>query len=410
MIADAVYIGSLVIEDIMPALKGDPEIELVIGIDENGNLNAEAGDSGTQERQSLSVSLESLGDEVFSAPNFELDETVFDEVPSFDEEESVLDDEDFEFDEDSALEDSGLEDDASFDELPSLDEDLSFDEELSAEELSTEEPAPDDDLSFDEELDEDLDDIIDEETSFDDDLSFDKDLDEEPSFDDDLSFDDELSIEKPALDDDLSFDDDIDEDIDEDDVPFSDEEPSFDDDLSFDEDSAFDDSDDTDEEPAEAKRERPHRTLALVVLIILILAILGIGAYFIFKSVNGTSVPELQADSPSKNEQPVVEEVAEAEPEPEPVVEAVEAPVVEEPEEKAVEPAASEVEAAGSQGLPPTGSGGGVWYRLKWGDTLWDLSNSFYRTPWLYKIIAVENDIKNPDVIYAGDDIHIPEN
>jgi nucleoid-associated protein YgaU len=61
-------------------------------------------------------------------------------------------------------------------------------------------------------------------------------------------------------------------------------------------------------------------------------------------------------------------------------------------------------------GVPPEGRGGGVWYRLKWGDTLWNLSVSFYRTPWLYGLIAVENDIKNPDVIYAGTDIFIPEN
>ena len=60
--------------------------------------------------------------------------------------------------------------------------------------------------------------------------------------------------------------------------------------------------------------------------------------------------------------------------------------------------------------VPPEGRGGGVWYRLKWGDTLWDLSNSFYRTPWLYGLIAVENGIKNPDVIYSGTDILIPEN
>ena len=62
-ISDAVYIGSLVIDNIQPASKGDPEIELIIGIDEDGNLNAAAGDLATGERQSLSVSLESLSAE-----------------------------------------------------------------------------------------------------------------------------------------------------------------------------------------------------------------------------------------------------------------------------------------------------------------------------------------------------------
>ncbi|HAK46565.1 MAG TPA: peptidoglycan-binding protein, partial [Spirochaeta sp.] len=88
---DALYIGSLVIEDIMPAMKGDPEIELLIGIDSDGNLNAEAGDTATSERQSLSVSLESLDDGDFSSPNFELDDQGFDEIPSLDE-EPALDD------------------------------------------------------------------------------------------------------------------------------------------------------------------------------------------------------------------------------------------------------------------------------------------------------------------------------
>ena len=40
VLKNALYIGSLVIEDIMPAMKGEPEIELIIGIDKDGNLNA----------------------------------------------------------------------------------------------------------------------------------------------------------------------------------------------------------------------------------------------------------------------------------------------------------------------------------------------------------------------------------
>lgn len=73
-ISEAVYIGSLVIENITPAKKGDPEIELIIGIDKSGNLNATAGDMVTGEHQSLSVSLESLaGEGVYDVPDFELD-------------------------------------------------------------------------------------------------------------------------------------------------------------------------------------------------------------------------------------------------------------------------------------------------------------------------------------------------
>ncbi|MFI3257527.1 MAG: LysM peptidoglycan-binding domain-containing protein, partial [Spirochaetales bacterium] len=47
-------------------------------------------------------------------------------------------------------------------------------------------------------------------------------------------------------------------------------------------------------------------------------------------------------------------------------------------------------------------------YRLVWGDTLWDLSDTYYRNPWLYPIIAKENNIANPDIIIAGTYIEIP--
>ena len=49
-----------------------------------------------------------------------------------------------------------------------------------------------------------------------------------------------------------------------------------------------------------------------------------------------------------------------------------------------------------------------ITYRLIWGDTLWDISDTFYRNPWLYNTIADENDIEDPDYIIAGTDIDIP--
>lgn len=41
-------------------------------------------------------------------------------------------------------------------------------------------------------------------------------------------------------------------------------------------------------------------------------------------------------------------------------------------------------------------------YKIKQGDTLWDISETFYKDPWLYGEIAEENNIKNPDLIYPG--------
>ena len=49
-----------------------------------------------------------------------------------------------------------------------------------------------------------------------------------------------------------------------------------------------------------------------------------------------------------------------------------------------------------------------VRYRLRWGDTLWDISETFYKNPWKYKKIARYNGIKNPNRIIAGRYITIP--
>ena len=50
----------------------------------------------------------------------------------------------------------------------------------------------------------------------------------------------------------------------------------------------------------------------------------------------------------------------------------------------------------------------GVAYQIRWGDTLWDISEAFYRNPWLYPRIARHNNIRNPDLIISGRTIRIP--
>lgn len=49
-----------------------------------------------------------------------------------------------------------------------------------------------------------------------------------------------------------------------------------------------------------------------------------------------------------------------------------------------------------------------VHYKIRWGDTLWDLSETYYRNPWLYTKIAKHNKLKNPDLIISGTYIEIP--
>ena len=49
-----------------------------------------------------------------------------------------------------------------------------------------------------------------------------------------------------------------------------------------------------------------------------------------------------------------------------------------------------------------------VRYKVKWGDTLWDIAQSYYNNPWLYQRIVSANNIKNPDYIVAGTVLVIP--
>jgi len=51
----------------------------------------------------------------------------------------------------------------------------------------------------------------------------------------------------------------------------------------------------------------------------------------------------------------------------------------------------------------------GVWYSTVKGDNLWNLARSFYRNPWLYKKIAEENGISNPDLIFQDVRLYIPD-
>jgi nucleoid-associated protein YgaU len=58
--------------------------------------------------------------------------------------------------------------------------------------------------------------------------------------------------------------------------------------------------------------------------------------------------------------------------------------------------------------VPATIPRNGVAYRIRWGDTLWDIAEAFYRNPWLYPQIARYNGIRNPDLIISGTTIRIP--
>ncbi|MDR2079379.1 MAG: Hsp70 family protein, partial [Treponema sp.] len=79
--ADALYIGSLVVENITAKPKGGPSIELIIASSAEGEISADAVDLDTKaEHHHLSVSLKSLDEDSrdYEIPDFELDQ---DEAP-----------------------------------------------------------------------------------------------------------------------------------------------------------------------------------------------------------------------------------------------------------------------------------------------------------------------------------------
>ncbi|MDE5899498.1 MAG: LysM peptidoglycan-binding domain-containing protein [Treponemataceae bacterium] len=87
-------------------------------------------------------------------------------------------------------------------------------------------------------------------------------------------------------------------------------------------------------------------------------------------------------------------------PEPEPeVVEAQEdvVIVVAEPEKVVPEPPAE-----------PEVKPQGIVYKIKWGDTLWDIADAYYKNPWRYHMIARHNNIRDPDYIISGTTIELP--
>lgn len=99
------------------------------------------------------------------------------------------------------------------------------------------------------------------------------------------------------------------------------------------------------------------------------------------------------------------EEIAEQEPipAPEPETEAKEDEIVVITEPEIVETVEPEP-------IPEPETPKSITYKIKWGDTLWDIADAYYKNPWRYHTIARYNNIKNPDYIISGTTIEIPQN
>ena len=132
-------------------------------------------------------------------------------------------------------------------------------------------------------------------------------------------------------------------------------------------------------------------------------------------STEQSAPPPVQppAEPPPQIAQPPVEPVQQPEPPPEPPRQPEPPPVIQAP--VAPPPVRTEPEVrrrppppVASYNVPATIPREGVPYTIRWGDTLWDIAEAFYRNPWLYPRIAQFNNIRNPNLIVSGRTIRIP--
>ena len=113
--------------------------------------------------------------------------------------------------------------------------------------------------------------------------------------------------------------------------------------------------------------------------------------------------PELEP-APSVSE-PHIKDLPPAEPEREPELE----PVVEDTESaREDEIVVVTTPVVPEPPAPPPVKPADIRYKIKWGDTLWDIANAYYKNPWRYHMLARYNGIKNPDYIVSGTWILIP--
>jgi LysM repeat protein len=187
--------------------------------------------------------------------------------------------------------------------------------------------------------------------------------------------------------------------------------------------------------PEDRRKEHLHRRrrrpLLLVAFVVLALVLIAAIAFVVFRSLDGQRVPPLFGARARTEES--VPEAGTAEPGEEGLSSLPEAAKGQSDAQQLAgqERAAGQgdsaasvpaVSADGGSGSAPAAVApegqkknvvptptGGAWYDIKRGDTLWDIAATYYRNPWLYPRIARANKIANPDLIFAGSKLFIPE-
>ena len=178
----------------------------------------------------------------------------------------------------------------------------------------------------------------------------------------------------------------------------------------------------------------------LIICIALLLAAIGAAIwFFLLRDKGGTTAerprPTVQASSPAQPSPPPVQQqpptpapqapaaqqppapaapAAQPAPTPAPASQTpppvIQAPAAKAPASQSGTPARSQRRAppVASYKVPSVIPAEGVPYTVRWGDTLWDIAEAFYRNPWLYPRIARFNNIRNPNLIISGTTIRVP--
>ena len=431
---DAEYVDSLQIEDLVARPNGEADIKFTVSLDENNQLSAKIIDSETGNESNTSITLVSRtleerlitdeydindtednggagaalagaaaaggllaaaaalrdkkGEET-SEEEPAVEETVEDEIEMPAEETAV----------DEPVEPTDDFSDMNFDLPDDMSESETTTEEAAAEETAAEETVTEEtaseaselpDMDFD--LPEDTTQEAAEETA---DETISDSLEEDsplPDMDFDLP-EDTTETENPEMPDDF----------------FNTEEtmkdPTFDSDspaagLSFD--GLYDEETERGT-PAQSEVEEVKKKTKVPVIICIICAIICIIATLLILFIIPSKY-NLITKKHAKNKAPVV--VEQPAPEPEPIPEPEPAvPEAKEDEVIIIEKAEEVVPAQ-----PPVAEEKpkDIVYKIKWGDTLWDIADTYYKNPWRYKYIARYNGIKNPDYIISGTKIVIP--
>ena len=435
---DAEYVDTLEVTNLVPHPNGEVELHLSVGLNENNELDAKVVDEETGEQSETNVTLVSRTLAERSEPtNFELSE----EKPDLSLPEETETPAEVPAEESNGLTADSAEDalaDFSFDDFKDDENQQPQDEPVSqAEELTEDvEEVP---FSFDSEI------AAEQREGFSEESVEEAPVFEEPAaepaaeefnlpdFDDSEFNSTETSSEEPEAAgltgyfDDPAFNEDpvfTETDLDttsNDDLNFdtSDLDSSSTDGSSFnsnpmdfsdlyDKETLNGENSSYDEEEEEEKKTRVPMIICIICAIICIIATILVlffipSKYNLIKSRNTREVTVIENTVKEVTPPPVeevIEESAPVEAEPEAPA-AIEDEIVVAPEPDVVVPV--------PEPAPEPEKKADVKYRIRWGDTLWDIADAYYKNPWRYPKIAKYNKIKNPDLIISGTDILIPQ-